>query len=85
MCDFSRQLPGPAIDVLTNGRRSIETHGGSLDGDAIRGTIRMPTPVGEVAGEYTISGATIAFHITQKPFFVLCLTIESFVDRYLFP
>ncbi len=56
-----------------------------MDGDTLRGTIRMPTPVGEVAGEYTVPGATIAFHITQKPLFVPCLTIQSLVHRFLFP
>jgi hypothetical protein len=84
MCDFSRQLSGPAADVLAKGRQSIEAHGGSLDGDTQRGTIRLPTPVGEVAGDYTISGTTIAFHVTVKPFFVPCFTIEATVDRYLF-
>jgi hypothetical protein len=37
-----------------------------------------------VAGDYTISGTTIAFHVTVKPFFVPCFTIEATVDRYLF-
>jgi hypothetical protein len=84
MCEFTRQLSGPVLDVLARGRHSIESHGGSLSGDAQRGTIRLPTPVGEIAGEYTVTGTTIAFRITQKPFFVPCLTIEATVDRYLF-
>ncbi len=84
MCEFSRQLPGPPTEVLTKGRRSIEAHGGSMSGDLVRGTIRLPTPVGEVAGEYMVSGATIVFRITQKPFFVPCFTIETYVDRFLF-
>jgi hypothetical protein len=84
MCEFSRQLRAPADEVLAKGRQSIEAAGGSLTGDVERGTIRMPTPVGGVAGEYTVSGATISFRITQKPFFMPCLTIESFVDRFLF-
>ena len=29
-------------------------------------------------------GDTIAFRVTQKPFFVPCITIEATVDRYLF-
>lgn len=84
MCDFFRQLSGPAADALAKGRKSIEAHGGSLLGDVQRGTIRLPTPVGEVAGEYTISGNTIAFRVTAKPLFVPCFTIEATVDRYLF-
>jgi hypothetical protein len=84
MCEFSRQLPGPASDVLTKGRRSVEANGGSMSGDTVQGTIRLRTPVGEVAGEYTVSGSTIAFRITQKPFFVPCFTIETYVDRFLF-
>jgi hypothetical protein len=84
MCEFSRHLPGPALDVIVKARQSIEESGGTLSGDAQRGTIHIPTPVGDIAGDYTISGNTIAFLITRKPFFVPCVTIEARVDRFLF-
>jgi hypothetical protein len=84
MCEFSRQLPGPAAQVIQRVRQPIEAHGGSLVGNEQGGTIRVVTPVGEVGGDYTISGTAVAFRITQKPFFVPCGIIEATVDRYLF-
>ena len=84
MCEFTRKLGGPPAEVISNAQRPIQASGGSLDGDEQRGTIRIPTPVGTIVGEYTISGDTIAFRVTQKPFFVPCITIEATVDRYLF-
>lgn len=84
MCEFSRQLPGPAAEAIARARRPISESGGSLDGDERRGFIRIPTPVGEIAGDYVVTGSTIAFTITQKPFFVPCAAIETRVDRFLF-
>lgn len=84
MCEFTRLITGSAIEVIQRARQPIQAAGGSLDGDAQRGIIRIPTPVGEIAGEYTVTGGTIAFRITQKPFFVPCAVIEARVDRFLF-
>lgn len=84
MCHFTRQVQGPPFALIVRSRSPIEASGGSVEGDAERGTIRVPTPVGEIVGDYTIAGDTIAFHITQKPFFVPCVAIEARVDRFLF-
>jgi hypothetical protein len=84
MCDFTRQVQGPPFEAIVRSRTPIEAGGGSVDGDAQRGTIRVPTPVGDIVGEYTIAGDTIAFRITQKPFFVPCVAIEARVDKFLF-
>ena len=83
MCEFNRQVPGAPFDAIVRARPSIEASGGSLDGDARGGIIRVSTPVGDIAGEYTIAGDAIAFRITDKPFFVPCATIEAWVDRFL--
>jgi hypothetical protein len=83
MCEFSRQVAGPAAEAVLRARRPIEASGGSLAGDGQRGVIRVPTPLGEILGEYTIAGNTIAFRITQKPFLVPCAAIQARVDRFL--
>jgi hypothetical protein len=83
MCEFTRRVQGPPFAAIERSRSPIEASGGSLTGDAQRGTIRVPTPAGEIVGEYTIAGDTIAFHIAQKPFFVPCVAIEARVDRFL--
>jgi hypothetical protein len=84
MCEFSRQVAGVPFDAIVRATPSIEASGGSLTGDARGGTIRVPTPVGDIVGDYTISGDAIAFRITEKPFFVPCQAIEARVDRFLF-
>jgi hypothetical protein len=84
MCEFTRQVSGPPFDAIVRARPSIEASGGSLSGDARSGTIKVPTPVGDIVGEYVISGDAIAFRITDKPFFVPCAAIEARVDRFLF-
>ena len=84
MCDFTRQLQGTPFQAIVRARPTIEASGGAVTGDARAGLIRVPTPVGDIVGEYTISGDTIAFRITQKPFLVPCLAIEARVDRFLF-
>ena len=84
MCEFNRQVQGSASDAIRRARVPIQAAGGTLAGDGIRGEIRVPTPVGEIVGEYQVVGDTIAFRITGKPFFVPCSAIEARVDRFLF-
>lgn len=84
MCDFTRQVQGPPFEAIVRARPSIEASGGAVSGDERAGSIRVPTPVGDIVGEYTIAGDTIGFRITEKPFFVPCLAIEARVDRFLF-
>jgi hypothetical protein len=84
MCDFTRQIQGQPFEAILRARPSIEASGGAVTGDARGGSIRVPTPVGDIVGEYTISAEVITFRITEKPFFVPCQAIEARVDRFLF-
>ena len=83
MCEFSRQVAGAPGEAIQRAHGPIGAAGGSVTGDAQQGRIRVPTPVGEIVGEYRVAGNTIAFRITEKPFFVPCSVIEARIDRFL--
>jgi len=72
-----------SIAGLNRIRKEIETGGGVFQGDLNKGTIAVKTPLGNIAGTYNIRGCLAQIEITDKPFLVSHLIIESKIKAYL--
>ncbi len=56
----------------------VESRGGVVIGNQHSGAMSAPIPfLGDLKGNYIISGYTVRITITQKPFLVACSTIEE--------
>ena len=82
-CNFSIDFKGSAEDLVAKMKKAIEDAGGIFSGNTQNGSFSVPTPLGKIAGTYTISGQTIHITITDKPFFVSCSTIEDKIKEYI--
>jgi hypothetical protein len=79
MCSFELDFPGTAEDLVTRARDLVTQAGGRFDGDTARGNYRLQIPVGQIEGQYRISGNQVAFEVTKKPMLVPCSAIESYL------
>ncbi len=61
----------------------IKRAGGSVQGDAGSGEFSVPVPKGIVVGNYMVVASKLQITITQRPFWLLCALIESFVRQRL--
>ncbi|HVD98709.1 MAG TPA: hypothetical protein VNB90_10945 [Cytophagaceae bacterium] len=85
MSDCSFQIPftSSASELVAKAKKAIEKAGGEVQGEANTGNFSIPSPLGKISGNYTITGQSASFVITQKPMFVSCGLIESTIQKYL--
>ena len=77
-CDpFTITVAGDMTETLEKIRTTVTSMGGSFSGDGTSGSIASQTPVGQVEGDYSISGNEITITITKKPIMVPCGMIET--------
>lgn len=84
-CSFTIDFTTVAETVIENMKAKILANDGTFTGDNAAGSFTVYTPVGQVAGGYTIASQQIAFEITDKPFFLPCGQIENYVKSNLIP
>lgn len=82
-CNFEISFTGGAEAVVEKLKTRIIAAKGSFEGAAESGNFVVQTPVGAVNGNYTISGQQLNIEITDKPVFVGCSVIESFIQKEL--
>lgn len=82
-CNFSIAFPGTAADIISKVQSQVQQQGGNFNGDPNSGSFNLKVMGSTVAGSYTISGSTINIAISDKPFFVSCGAIESFLKERL--
>lgn len=82
-CNFSIGFPGTAADIVAKVQGQIQQQGGTFNGDPNSGSFNVKVLGSTVAGSYTISGSNINIAINDKPFFVSCGAIESFLKERL--
>ncbi len=84
-CSFTIDFTTTAATVADNMKTKISANEGTFTGDATSGTFAVPTPVGEIDGNYRIISQQVTFEITNKPFFLPCGQIENYVKANLIP
>lgn len=82
-CNFSFNAVSGTDQLLEKARTAIVNTGGQLSGDGSSGSFTLPTPLGTVKGNYSMSADSINLTITDKPMFVSCNKIEEKLKEYL--
>ena len=82
-CIFSIEFTESPNSLIEKANAAITGAGGTFFGDASAGNFSLKTPIGSVAGSYTIDDMGIVIQITDKPVFVSCHKIESELRKYL--
>lgn len=77
MCQFNIAFHANAESLIRRARQEIERTGGVFTGDTTQGTFKAKTPIGSIAGAYTITGQVITLSITKKPLLLSCRRIEK--------
>ena len=77
MCQFAIPFTGSAIDLTDKAKTAITGAGGSFTGDETAGAFSISTPVGKIAGSYTVNDSALRVTIDDKPFFISCGQIEN--------
>ncbi|MGF1508645.1 MAG: hypothetical protein ACFB9M_03985 [Myxococcota bacterium] len=79
MCRFEVEFGGTAEQIVSKAQQLIEKAGGNFEGNAGNGRYVVKLPLGQVSGEYVVSGSSIGFNITKKPMMVPCSVIETYL------
>jgi hypothetical protein len=83
-CVPFRLYIGEAIhEVVAVMRSEMQSRGAQASGTAEAGTFTIPTPVGTIAGSYSVAGKSLAVTIAQRPEAVSCGTIESKLQDFI--
>jgi hypothetical protein len=84
-CDFTFSAFDGAASLLQKAKKAITDIGGELTGDNTSGSFKLPTPLGTVKGNYTMSDTAINLSITDKPMLISCNKIEEKLKQYIAP
>jgi hypothetical protein len=77
-CSFSIPFTVPPETLLTSARGAIEKQGGTFNGDISQGNFAVQL-MGTISGTYQVSGQEMIVEILEKPMFIGCSQIESFM------
>ena len=69
--------------MLAKARSTVQSQGGSFNGDANNGDFTVSVFGNKIVGNYTVSGNILHISITDKPFMVPCNAIEGFLKGQL--
>ena len=82
-CHINIPFSGSAEEILNKAKSAVESQGGTFTGDLNSGTFDVSLLSNRVAGSYKVDGNNLHLHITDKPLFVPCNAIESFLASKL--
>ncbi len=82
-CQFSIEFSGAAEELLQKAKDGITRAKGSFDGDASQGSFKVPTPLGDIKGNYTIDASVITIAVADKPMLLGCGRIESELRKFM--
>ena len=82
-CTFTIDIRIPAPDVVSSVKNKVEAQGGSFNGDSAAGNFEVPLLGSRVIGSYSVTGQQMTVNISDKPFFISCNQIRSFIEGQL--
>lgn len=82
-CNFTIPFSGSANEVLSKAKSSVQSQGGTFNGDESAGNFDLSVLGSTVKGTYLVSGQALNIIIESKPFLIPCSTIESFLKNKL--
>ena len=82
-CNFNIPFTGQAQDILQKAKSTVESQGGSFNGDEASGNFNVSVFGNTIVGSYLVQGTNLDITISEKPFMVPCSMIESFLTKQL--
>jgi len=82
-CSFKFNIDSSPVEIIEKVKLKIENEGGNFTGDDNEGDFNLPTPVGAIEGNYSISDNELKIDITKKPMMLPCSMIESELEKRL--
>ncbi len=82
-CSFNFNIDSSPAEIINNVKSKIENEGGNFKGDENKGNFNLPTPVGAIEGNYSVSDNELKIDITKKPIMLPCSMIESELKKRL--
>jgi len=84
-CNISIGFTEPIDQLIAKAKSAISANGGIFNGDSQQGNYSIPTPLGKMAGTYSVAGNSINFEVLEKPIVISCSRIENELTKYLKP
>jgi hypothetical protein len=82
-CNFTLRFTGSAADTIQKVRSEIQKQNGNFDGDETSGAFDVKVLGSPIKGSYQVAGSEIGVSIEQKPIFISCDQIRSFMQNYM--
>ena len=82
-CNFNINFSGSAEEILDKAKSAVESQGGSFIGDTNAGNFNVSLMSNTVSGTYLVAGNQLQLTIIEKPIFVPCNAIESYLVKKL--
>lgn len=80
-CKFNLPFSEPVETALQKARSAVESQNGMFNGDSQSGNFELTVFGNFIKGSYTIEDQVLYLVVTDKPFFVPCSMIESFLKK----
>lgn len=82
-CKLNLPFSDPAEVAIEKARDAIKSQSGLFEGDIANGHFEVTVFGNNIKGDYQVQGQNLQLEITDKPFFVPCSMIESFLAKYI--
>ena len=82
-CKFTLTFTGPVETAVGKAKSAVESQNGIFNGDTNSGNFEVTVFGNTIKVNYMVTGQVINLEITDKPFFVPCSTIESFLVKQI--
>ena len=82
-CNFNLPFSEAASIAVEKARAAVESQNGIFNGDDRSGAFEVTVFGNTIKGNYSVTGQILNLVITDKPFFVPCSTIESFLSKQI--
>ncbi|GAB3174836.1 hypothetical protein [Telluribacter humicola] len=82
-CNISINFNEPIDQLVEKAEDGITSIGGAFIGNTNSGEYSIPTPVGNIMGNYTVTDRLINFEISKKPLLVTCKKIEDELRKFI--
>lgn len=82
-CKFEIPFSEPVERAVGKARQAVEAQNGVFNGNESAGDFELNVFGNNIKGNYTINGQVLNLEITDKPFFVPCSMIESFLQKQI--
>lgn len=82
-CNFNLSFNESAESAVAKAKSAVESQNGIFNGDVNSGDFEVTVFGNEIKGNYRVSGQSLNIEITDKPFFVPCSMIETFLVKQI--